>query len=152
MTHRIALYAAAAMLSLGCSVPAVASTLSLNAILLGGNECIAGPMCAQGDLDAFGIASITIPSGGGGNAICFSILVDDVDPPTAAHIHGGVATVNGAIVVALAPPASGNPGAASGCVATPAGFTKALVKDPAAFYVNVHTGAFPSGAMRGQIF
>ncbi|MBV9569940.1 MAG: CHRD domain-containing protein [Alphaproteobacteria bacterium] len=149
MTHRIVLYAAAAMLALGCSVPAVASTLSLNAVLLGGNECIGGPTCAQGDLDAFGVASITLPNAA---TICFSILVERVDPPTAAHIHAGVATVNGGIVVPLAPPATGNPGASSGCVASPAGFNKALVKDPAAFYVNVHTGAFPNGAMRGQVF
>lgn len=149
MNHRIALFAAATMLSLGCAAPTAAGTLSLNAILLGGNECMAGPTCAQGDLDAFGIASITMPST---STICFSILVERVDPPTAAHIHDGVATVNGAIIVPLAPPGSGNPGTSSGCVATPAGFNKALVKNPAAFYVNVHTGAFPGGAMRGQIF
>ncbi len=152
MNHRITLFAAAvaAVFSLGWSVPAAANTLSLNAILLGGNECVgAPPTCAQGDPDAFGTATITLPTS---SMICFSILVDNVDPPSAAHIHTGGATVNGAIVVPLAPPASGNPGASSGCVATPAGFVNKLLSNPASFYVNVHTGVYPSGAMRGQVF
>jgi len=153
MQIRYALFAAAvaAVLSLLPSTRAMATTVTLNAILNGGNECVgaAPPNCLQGDPDGNGTATITMPNN---NTICFSVIVDNIDPPTAAHIHSGTATVNGGIVVVLAAPGTGNPGAASGCAATPAGFNAALTKDPASFYVNVHTGAFPAGALRGQVF
>jgi len=147
MRYRPLLFACAAVAS--SAFPATAGTVTFNAILNGGNECIAGPTCLQGDPDAYGVATITMPTK---TTICFSILIDNVDPPTAAHIHAGTAAVNGGIIVPLAPPATGNPGASSNCVGTPAGFNASLAKDPASFYVNVHTGAFPNGAMRGQVF
>jgi CHRD domain len=53
----------------------------------------------------------------------------------------------------LAPPAAGNPGSSSGCVAVvPAGIVAAIRANPQNFYVNVHTLGFPLGAIRGQLF
>jgi hypothetical protein len=71
----------------------------------------------------------------------------------AAHIHNAPAGRNGPIVVPLTPPAQGNPGNASGCIANldPA-LLAAIEQNPAAFYVNVHTAALPEGAVRGQLF
>jgi hypothetical protein len=65
-----------------------------------------------------------------------------------------VSGVNGGIVVNLSPPnapGAGNPGASSGCVAALAGIVTAIRNDPTSFYVNVHNGAFPNGAVRGQL-
>ncbi len=87
------------------------------------------------------------------NLICYGVLTVGVDKPTELHIHRGVAGVNGDVVVALTPPAAGNPGTIAGCVAV---VDKKLVEDifdnPRKFYVNVHSVKFPEGAIRGQLF
>jgi hypothetical protein len=40
---------------------------------------------------------------------------------------------------------------AAGCVAAPSATVDAIRKHPADYYVNVHTGDFPDGAIRGQL-
>ena len=85
--------------------------------------------------------------------LCFAILVDHIDPPTLAHIHEGAAGTNGPIVVTWSRQPIGDPGVSAGCVP---GIDPALVerirRTPSEFYVNVHTGPFPAGAVRGQLF
>ena len=100
-----------------------------------------------GDLDGFGVATVSI----NGDRVCFSIGVRDVDlPALAAHIHEGVAGVNGPIVVTLVPP--GSDGRSGGCVTgVPASLRDQIRANPAGFYVNVHTSAFTNGAMRGNL-
>jgi hypothetical protein len=47
----------------------------------------------------------------------------------------------------------GNPGASSGCVAgLSCAFVAMIMANPSLFYMNVHDGAFPNGAIRGQLF
>lgn len=153
MQYRNTLFAAAAMAAfiLASPIPASAGTVTLNAVLNGGNECIGSgpPSCLQGDTDGYGVASISLPNS---TTLCFSILVNKIDTPISAHIHTGTATVNGAVALTLVAPTSGSPGASSGCVATPAGFNGSLMNNPAGFYVNVHTEKFQAGALRGQVF
>jgi hypothetical protein len=128
----------------------------LFAVLNGGNECNsvappAGPDCRKGDLDGIGSATITFPTP---TTVCWGINVDSLAGATAAHIHRGTSGVNGGIVVTLTPPnapAAGNPGVSSGCVAALQGIVTAIRIDPTSFYVNVHNGAFPNGAVRGQL-
>ena len=76
---------------------------------------------------------------------------------TAAHIHDGVAGVNGAILV--------NTTIASGEVSFPNGtgtlsktalsmdanLASQIIANPSAYYFNVHTAAHPGGAARGQL-
>ena len=85
-------------------------------------------------------------------SVCFAIIVENlVAGATMAHIHSGVAGVNGPIVVVLTPP-SGNPGTSFGCVSPVDAATVAAIRaDPTSFYVNVHNGPHPDGAMRGQL-
>jgi hypothetical protein len=123
-------------------------------VLSGGNECDgvappAGPVCRKGSRQAIGSATILFPTP---TSVCFAIIVENLpSAATAAHIHSGVAGVNGAIVVVLAPP-SGNPGASSGCVSPVGAATVAAIRaDPTSFYVNVHNGTHPNGALRGQL-
>ena len=158
MTGIRSLICAAAVMvgALFISTGAYAQGVPLFAVLNGGNECngAAPPLCRQGDLDAFGSATIIFPTT---TSLCFGIVVDNLAPAiTGAHIHRGVSGINGGIVVVLSPPsapAGGNPGASSGCVA---GLSSALVAAiraaPTSFYVNVHDGAFVGGAIRGQLF
>jgi hypothetical protein len=101
-----------------------------------------------GDPDGFGSASFTFD----GDQVCFGITVANLDAPVMAHIHRGTKNENGPIVVPLTPPATGgDPGASSGCVAIAADLAAEIQANPRGFYANVHTAAFPAGAVRGQL-
>jgi hypothetical protein len=115
---------------------------SFSADLAGANEV------PPGDPDGIGSATITINRGQ--SEICWSISVQGITlPATAAHIHVGPPGVAGPIVVPLsAPDATGE---ASGCATVDRDLAKAIAKDPAAYYVNVHNVDFPTGAARGQL-
>jgi hypothetical protein len=112
----------------------------LSADLSGANE-----VPVLGDPNGTGRALIRVNPGQ--ETVCYDITVENVDPITAAHIHIGAAGVPGAIVVPL--PLSG--GTISGCQATTRELAKAIMKDPEAYYVNVHNAPFQGGAARGQL-
>jgi hypothetical protein len=84
---------------------------------------------------------------------CYRMLVLRLGgQPLAAHIHKGAAGVNGAIVIDLKPTFKGkSPRVAAKCVTAKASVVSAIRKNPAAYYVNVHTKANPQGAARGQL-
>ena len=120
------------------------------AVLNGGNEISPAGQANAGDPNGFGTAHVMFAGAG---QLCFGISVQGIAPPTMAHIHEAEAGTNGPIVVNLAPPAAGNPGASSGCVGGVAAALMARIRNtPSRFYVNVHNGQFPSGAVRGQLF
>jgi CHRD domain-containing protein len=136
------------------SMQASAQTISLNAVLLGGNQCDgvappAGPKCRKGDTDGFGLAGITFPASG---MLCVTLQVDNLAGATLAHIHLGKATFNGDIQVTLPTPAGGNPGVSAGCIVVDAALIAAIRANPGNYYINVHNGTFPDGAVRGQLF
>jgi hypothetical protein len=124
----------------------------LTARLLGGNEV------PPADPDGRGRAFVDT----GRTRVCFALLWDNIGAPIFAHIHSGVAGVNGPVVVTFfdVPEAPGSPPAAlpeqitavGGCVG---GQDAALLRDirrhPSAYYVNVHNVEFPGGAIRGQL-
>ena len=87
-----------------------------------------------------------------GNVLCYGIQVVNIAPPNAAHIHQGAVNVNGPIRVGLTPPTTGVQGASAKCQTVPMAQANAIKANPGAFYVNVHNGAFPGGAIRGQLF
>ncbi|MGH8502527.1 MAG: CHRD domain-containing protein [Gammaproteobacteria bacterium] len=120
------------------------------AVLVGGNEVSNEAQANVGDPNGRGSATIIIPNA---RTLCFATLVTGIDTPVAAHVHNGLAGRNGPIVVTLTAPDQGNPGNSSGCVTNlgPA-LLNAITQNPGAFYVNVHTGLFPDGALRGQLF
>jgi len=130
----------------------------LFAVLNGGNECDGAGVCRKGDLDAIGSATILFPAPltSPNSRICWAITADNLAqiPTTAAHIHRGTAGLNGGIVVTLTPPnapAAGNPGTSSGCTTASTAIINQIRMDPTSFYVNVHNGNFPNGAIRGQL-
>lgn len=120
------------------------------AVLNGGNEVSPGGAANAGDPDGIGTAHVMFAGAG---RLCFGISVFRISTPTAAHIHEAEAGSNGPIRVTLTAPSTGNPGSSSGCVT---GIASALLNrirnTPGNFYINVHTGQFPAGAVRGQLF
>lgn len=120
------------------------------AVLVGGNEVTNEGQVNAGDPDGRGSATISIPNA---TTLCFAILVTGIDAPVAAHVHKQIAGRNGPIVVTMTRPNGGNPGHSSGCVPNlNPNVLNAITQNPWAFYVNVHTGLFPNGAVRGQLF
>ena len=101
-----------------------------------------------GDADGTGTATIRVTPGLG--RVCFVLNVANITlPSAAAHIHIAPPTDPGPVVVTLtAPDATGS---SQGCVATTRALVKAILKNPSAYYVNVHTSDFPAGAVRGQL-
>jgi hypothetical protein len=101
-----------------------------------------------GDPVATGTAVIRARANQG--QICFTLDVDNLGAAAAAaHIHQAPAGSVGAIVVPLTTPDSS--GASSGCTSVARPLVNAILGSPAQYYVNVHTAAFPGGAVRGQL-
>lgn len=99
--------------------------------------------------DADGSGSFTATLNPGHDQLCYEIKVDKIDAATAAHIHEGVAGVNGGPVVMLEAPAAN--GMVKACAAVSNDVAKKLMQNPAGYYVNVHNAAHPGGAVRGQL-
>jgi hypothetical protein len=115
------------------------SVVRLGSTLAGANET------GGGDSDGTGTFSAEIDPESGD--LCFTLAVDKIGAPTAAHVHLGAAGADGDPVAAIS--VTGNDG--DECVALQRDVAKAIVANPAGYYVNVHTGDFPKGAIRGQL-
>ena len=120
---------------------------ALFASLTGKKEVSADGERGVGDLNGRGSFSGVFA----GNELCYGLTVKGTEPPEAAHIHEGSRRVAGGIVVPLEEPSS-SPGASSDCVDVEAGLARRIQRNPAKFYVNIHTADFPGGAVRGQLF
>jgi CHRD domain len=123
------------------------------------NRALFAVLTGRKEVDANGNRRVGDPDGRGsftaivdGNQLCFGITVKNLDQPVAAHIHKGRPNQAGPIVVPLTQPATGDPGASSGCVTVDPALAAAILKNPHKYYANVHTTAFPGGAVRGQLF
>lgn len=114
---------------------------AMNVTMTGAAE-VPGP----GDTDGTGTASITLNHSKG--EVCYDLTVQDVQNPTAAHIHVGAAGASGPPKVTLKANAQGQ---WKGCVAADKDLIKDLMQNPANYYVNVHNAEFPGGALRGQL-
>jgi hypothetical protein len=120
----------------------------LFSVLTGRKEVTDSGRRGAGDPDGRGSFTALVK----GDQLCFGITVKNVDQPVAAHIHKARPNRNGPIVVPLTQPSTGDPGASSGCVTVDPALAKAILKNPHRYYANVHTAAFPGGAVRGQLF
>ncbi len=88
-----------------------------------------------------GAASINVTAGG---EVCFSFDLDGVTGITNAHLHEGAPGETGPAVVTL--------GTGSfGCVTTNTATATAILNAPTDFYIQIHTGSHPAGAVRGQL-
>ena len=137
-----------------------------------GALALVGPAIAQGDNERNGgrkvSATLTgaaeVPGPGDPNGaglfegrvnpgqgrICYSLSAGNIGDSTAAHIHVGAAGVAGDPVLTLDTP-DGDDEDSEECQDIDRGLAQAIVRDPGNYYVNVHTGPFPQGAIRGQL-
>jgi len=126
----------------GLTLPAIAAApVKLQTQLTGAAE-VPGPGADKG----MGEATLSFDTAKG--QVCYMLHSMDTDTPTMAHIHKGAAGVAGGVVVALAAPATGT---SQGCAPLAADVMDDILSHPAEYYVNVHTAAFPKGAIRGQL-
>ena len=100
------------------------------------------------DPDGYGTFSASFS----GTKLCYGLQVVKIGTPLAAHIHKAAVGANGPVRVGLNPPTSGAAAASASCTTVSATLANAIKANPGAYYVNVHTSAFPNGAIRGQLF
>jgi hypothetical protein len=134
----VAALAASAGLVLGFAAPATAAGGRPFTVDLTGAAEVPGP----GDPDGSGTAHVTVNPGT--REVCWEIEVSGIDDVLAAHIHVAPAGVAGPVVVPLNP-------YTDGCASVSRELALALLRSPDEYYVNVHTVAFPAGALRGQL-
>lgn len=131
----------------GSSMAGTATTqLTAN---LNGHKEVPGP----GDPDGDGMADITLDATRG--RVCFDLSWRRIGKPIAAHIHRGPAGVAGPVKVLFFETPTPLPSSITevkGCVrGVDSALIQRIVDNPARFYVNIHTRAYPDGAIRGQL-
>ena len=101
-----------------------------------------------GDPVATGTATVRLRAGQG--QVCYKVAADNLGGAAVAmHIHKAAAGVAGPVVIPLATPNA--EGKAAGCAAVARPLVAQILASPAGYYLNVHTAAFPGGAIRGQL-
>ena len=154
----IAAIALLVALSAGSAIAAGGRTIT---VAMTGDQEVPGP----GDPNATGTATITLNPGLG--MVCYSLSWanasgEDTDSTNDAvwggHIHAGAAGTAGGIFIHLfgGPPASANTSfgttdSTSGCVSADRADIVAVIGNPAGYYVNIHSGEYPGGIIRGQL-
>jgi hypothetical protein len=139
MKRRITVLVVALATVFATATPAEAAqrprTTSFIAFMNGHNEVPAA------DQDATGLALLSLKSN---RQLCWVLITRKVDGTvTAAHIHAGATGKNGPVVVPLS--------LWPGCTSISRKLARALRDHPDWVYANVHSTAFPNGALRGQL-
>ena len=131
------------------AVLAAIASLALVTVALAAPMGFSADLADPGDGEAAGsgTAAITIDPDTG--EVCWDLSVEGVGAVTASHIHVGAEGESGDVVVPL--DVDGFDGTSSDCVDASDADLDAIIADPAGYYVNIHTEAFPAGAIRGQL-
>ena len=127
--------------SLAASSPALAQGVPISVTLTGAEE-------APGPGDPDGVGEFIATFNPGLREVCYQLSVEDIAPATAAHIHIAPVGEPGPVVIGLTAPTSGS---SSACVSADRDLILAIIRNPSAYYVNVHNAAFPAGAVRAQL-
>jgi hypothetical protein len=146
---RIVLVVGVAALALTAAAPVASASGGggrfVAAGLKGANEV---PPVSTGDPDGAGFALVQLDRSAR-TACVEDAAFGGIDTPILFHIHRGAAGVNGPVVVDFTSLlATGN----VGCVTVEdRHLLNDIRKHPSQYYINVHTGPFPGGAIRGQL-
>ena len=132
----------AAATMLACAAMAQDNLAYIGASLFGDQEV--GHEGAGDDASGDFSAELDLDNG----RICYMLEVEGLDEVTAAHIHEGAIGKNGGPVMELQ--LLGDDGE-DVCVDADPELLKKIARNQSRYYVNVHTAAFPMGAVRGQL-
>ena len=113
------------------------------------NVTMTGVQAVPGPGDPDGTGTVTVRVEPANSRVCWTLYARDIDPATGAHIHRGAPGQAGPPVVLLATPDAA--GRSEGCAPITSELARELTMQPQEFHVNVHTTAFPAGAIRGQL-
>ena len=112
---------------------------------LTGAEEVPGP----GDPNGKGWASLDVYNAG---LVCYTLKIQGIEAPTAAHIHEAPAGRAGDVVVDLGLAMAERKGNRFTWCANAAEDVAADIRaNPGDYYVNVHNATYPGGAIRGQL-
>lgn len=143
MEMKRSLILGAALIALAACAGGPENQRAILNVTMTGTQEVPGP----GDPDATGTAQVRVtPSL---SQVCWDLYARGIDAATAAHIHRGEAGIAGPVVLMLATP--GDDGHSQGCASVDPALAREIAQAGHGFYVNVHTSAFPNGALRGQL-
>ncbi len=111
---------------------------------LSGESEVPGP----GDEDGEGTAILQVDYAA--QRVCYELSVEGISEASGAHLHRGAVDQAGPVVGTLQAPVGGS---SIGCL-DQSDLKTTLVElgdESGSFYVNVHNGDFPDGAVRGQL-
>ena len=114
-------------------------------LTMDGAQEVPGP----GDPDGSASGTITLDDGDG--SISWSITYSAISAPTAMHIHGPGGSAGSQANVFVSLGVAGGPGTLDSSTSTTPANVSSIFANPTDFYVNIHTGDFPGGAVRGQL-
>lgn len=93
--------------------------------------------------DAYGDFSAELDLDAG--QMCYFLTAEGLDEVTAAHLHKAPKGKNGPPVVTL------SLASVDTCIDVDPALLRDIAENEGEYYVNVHTAAFPQGAIRGQL-
>ncbi|GII85131.1 hypothetical protein Ssi03_31210 [Sphaerisporangium siamense] len=106
-----------------------------------------GPAVGDKDGGAYAVVRIS------GDRVSYAVRWKGIEVPTAFHIHQGKAGTNGDVKIGFF--AEALPGSASAVAGRltvgDRGLLARITKNPGNWYLNLHTGEFPGGAVRAQL-
>ncbi|MET8157066.1 CHRD domain-containing protein [Sphaerisporangium sp. NPDC005289] len=116
--------------------------------LTGRNEVPVKGGPAVGDKNGAALVALRVS----GDRVTYAVRWEGIAAPTAFHIHKGKAGVNGDVKIPFFGEAlPGSARALAGTVKADRGLLASIKASPSKFYLNVHTGEFPGGAVRAQL-
>ncbi len=127
------------------STPAFAATsypVKLKAAATGANEG-AGNGSPTGSASGNFIVSVSR------GTFCYNITSKGMIGTNGVHIHKGAVGADGPVVILMNFKRFNKPG--NVCVKASPAILSAIAMSPGAYYFNLHTPAFPAGAVRGQL-
>ena len=141
-----------AIVALGVASRALAASSTFTVSLTGAKEVAAG---GTGDPDGSAIGSITLDSGSGGSTATASwnFTLSNLATPSDFHIHTGSATQQGGVLIPFGVQAGEL--TATSFIGSRTGLSSTnmanVLANPGGFYLNIHNGEFPNGAVRAQV-
>lgn len=103
----------------------------------------------SGDSDGSGHGTLSLDSETG--RVIWGFYYADIAAPTAMHIHHGAAGESGGVTLPLNIESKLGEGALTGRVVADLDLVREILAEPASFYVNIHNGDHPGGALRAQL-